>query len=104
MQADEEKWRLQYEKQVIDEEILMTQAEMEDKKNRDTIIKKNNQADILKQINERDREQRRVIQEKMFEERAAKLAELEYTRRIQDQKQTNAAILSQWKSQSSNFY
>lgn len=93
MQADEEKWRLQYEKQIIDEEIAKTQAEMEDKKNRDTIIKKNNQADILKQINERDREQRRVIQEKMFEERAAKLAELEYTRRIQDQKQTNAAIL-----------
>ncbi len=104
MQVDEEKWRVQYEKQIIDEEIAKTQAEMEEKKNRDTIIKKNNQADILKQINERDREQRRVIQEKMFEERAAKLAELEYTRRIQDQKQANAAILSQWKSQSSNFY
>jgi hypothetical protein len=28
---------------------------------RDTITKKNHQADILKQINERDREQRRVI-------------------------------------------
>jgi hypothetical protein len=40
----------------------------------------------------------------MFEERAAKLAELEYTRRIQEQKQQNATILSQWKSQSSNFY
>lgn len=47
----------------------------------------------MKQINERDREQRRVIQEKMFEERAAKLAELEYTRRIQDQKNANATVI-----------
>jgi hypothetical protein len=58
----------------------------------------------LKQINERDREQRRVIQEKMFEERAAKLAELEYTRRIQEQKNANATVLQQWKSQSSTFH
>jgi hypothetical protein len=40
----------------------------------------------------------------MFEERAAKLAELEYTKRIQEQKAINAATLQQWKSQSSNFY
>lgn len=84
MMANEDKWKIQHEKQIIDEEIVKTQAEQEEKKMRDTITKKNNQADILKQINERDREQRRVIQEKMFEERAAKLAELEYSRRIQD--------------------
>jgi hypothetical protein len=71
---------------------------------RDNLIKKNNQTDILKQINERDREQRRVIQEKMYEERAAKLAELEYARRIQDQKNANAKVLQQWKTQSQNFY
>lgn len=84
MMADEEKWRLQYEKEVIDEEIQRMQAEAEEKKQRDTLVKKNHQTDILKQINERDREQRRVIQEKMYEERAAKLAELEYSRRIQE--------------------
>lgn len=103
MIADEDKWKLQYEKQVIDEEIQRMQAEAEEKKARDAIQKKNHQTDILKQINERDREQRRAIQEKMYEERAAKLAELEYTRRIQDQKATNAQILQQWKTQSSNF-
>ena len=104
MLSEEEKWKVQYDKQVIDEEIQRTQAEAEEKKMRETISKKNHQADILKQINERDREQRRVIQEKMFEERAAKLAELEYSRRIQEQKATNANILQQWKSQSSTFY
>ena len=79
------------------------EAEAEDKKVRDTLTKKNHQTDILKQINERDREQRRTIQEKMYEERAAKLAELDYSKRIQEQKNTNQNILSQWKTQSSNF-
>ena len=79
-------------------------AEADEKKSRDVLTKKNHQTDILKQINERDREQRRVIQEKMYEERAAKLAELEYGRRIQEQKQANAAVLSEWKTQSSKFY
>lgn len=82
MMTDEEKWRLQYEKDIIASEIQRMQDEAEEKKTRDTLQKKNHQTDILKQINERDREQRRVIQEKMYEERAAKLAELEYSRRI----------------------
>jgi len=34
----------------------------------------------------------------MYEERAAKLAELEYQRKINNDKQQNATMLSQWKS------
>ena len=41
MQTEEEKWRLQYEKQLIEEEIARTQAEAEERKMRDTITKKN---------------------------------------------------------------
>ena len=104
MMTEEDKWRLQYEKQLIENEILKIQAEDEDKRNREALLKKNHQTDILKQINERDREQRRVIQEKMYEERAAKLAELEYSRRIQDQKNNNATVLQQWNTQSQNFH
>jgi hypothetical protein len=40
---------------------------------------------------------RRDLQEKMFEERAAKLAELEYSRRIQAEKQNNKEMLQTWK-------
>ncbi len=54
--ADEDKWKLNYEKQVIDDEISRMQAEAEERKQRDAIVKKNHQTDILKQINERDRE------------------------------------------------
>jgi len=38
--------------------------------------------DILRQMDEKDRVQRQYLQEKMYEERAAKLAELEYQRKI----------------------
>jgi len=43
--------------------------------------------DILKQMNEKDRVQRTFLQEKMYEERAAKLAELDYQRKINTDKQ-----------------
>ena len=42
--------------------------------------------DILKQMNEKDRVQRTFLQEKMYEERAAKLAELDYQRKINTDK------------------
>lgn len=50
--------------------------------------------DILKQMNEKDRIQRTFLQEKMYEERAAKLAELEYKRKIEGDKAQNATMLS----------
>lgn len=34
----------------------------------------------------------------MEEERAARLRELDYQRRIQQEKETNAAMLSEWKA------
>lgn len=53
----------------------------------------------MKQIGERDRAQRRELQEKMYEERSAKLAELQYTRKIQDQKNTNTNVLTDMRGQ-----
>lgn len=103
MVEDQQKWSLEYEKRIIGEENQRMQAEQEEKAVRDALSKKNHQTDIIRQINERDREQRRVIQEKMFEERAAKLAEIDYSRRIQEQKSTNTQLLNQMKTQSSAF-
>ena len=47
-------------------------------------------------MNEKDRIQRQYLQEKMYEERAARLAELEYQRKINADKASNAAIKLQW--------
>ena len=49
-------------------------------------------------MNEKDRIQRQYLQEKMYEERAARLAELEYQRKINADKASNAAIKLQWVS------
>jgi len=40
--------------------------------------KKTHQTDVLRQVGERDRTMRRDLQDRMYEERAAKLAEIEY--------------------------
>ena len=60
--------------------------------------KKAHQTDILRQVGERDRTMRRDLQDKMYEERAAKLAEIEYSRRIHEEKQNNKTLLDTWKS------
>ena len=41
---------------------------------------------------------RRDLQDRMYEERAAKLAEMEYMKRIDAEKQNNEQLLSTWKS------
>lgn len=40
----------------------------------------------------------------MYEERSAKLAELEYSRRIAGEKQNNAEMLDTWKGTVKNHY
>jgi len=60
--------------------------------------RKAHQTDTLRQVGERDRTMRRDLQDKMFEERAAKMAELEYQRRIKAEQQNNNTLLSTWKN------
>ena len=80
--GDEQKWLVENEKQMIDAEIERQNREHEERMLKDAVYRKKHQGDVLKQIGERDRAQRRELQEKMYEERAAKLAELQYTRKI----------------------
>ena len=53
---------------------------------------------MLRQVGERDRTMRRDLQDRMYEERAAKLAEMEYQRRIQAEQTNNDQLLSTWKN------
>ena len=99
----ENDWLLQNEKQLIDAEIERQNREHEEKMLKDAAYRKQHQGDVLRQIGERDRAQRRELQEKMYEERAAKLAELQYTRKIQDQKTTNTNLLADMRGQLSQY-
>jgi hypothetical protein len=90
-------WFKRYEKEQISAAINQQNSEFEARAAKESVARKNHQMDILKQMNEKDRVQRQYLQEKMYEERAAKLAELEYQRRIDADKASNAAMLTQWK-------
>ena len=41
---------------------------------------------------------RRDLQDRMYEERAAKLAEIEYQRRIRGEQENNDQLLNTWKN------
>jgi len=45
------------------------------------------------QMGDRDRVKRRDLQERMYEERAAKIAEMEYVRKVEEEKKRNAVLL-----------
>ena len=72
--------------------IAQQNAEYEARAAKEALARKQHQLDILKQMNEKDRVQRQYLQEKMYEERAARLAELEYQRKIQADKASNSII------------
>ena len=86
---EEAQWLKNYEKEQSDAEIARQTQAHESKTMQTAMAKKSHQTDILRQVGERDRTMRRDLQDKMYEERAAKLAEIEYTRRINAEKQNN---------------
>ena len=92
-------WLKQHEKKQIDEEIERQTRAHEEKAINDALAKKTHQTDVLRQVGERERTMRRELQDRMYEERAAKLAEIEYNRRIEAEKQANKNMLDTWKQQ-----
>lgn len=85
-------WFKNYERQQMETAIAQQNAEYEARAAKEALARKTHQLDILKQMNEKDRVQRQYLQEKMYEERAARLAELEYQRKIAADKAQNATI------------
>ncbi len=94
----EGEWMKQYERQNMESEVERQNRAYEEQMIKTSLAKKSHQTDVLRQVGERDRTMRRELQEVMYEERAAKLAELEYQRRIQTEKDNNNNMLSTWKS------
>lgn len=92
-QKAQAQWLKDNEAAKIADEVARQTAAFEEKKLKDALMRKTHQTDILRQVGERDRQMRRDLQDKMYEERAAKLAELEYTRRIDQEKSNNDTIL-----------
>jgi hypothetical protein len=94
----EQHWMKQYERENMEAEVDRQNKAYEEQMIKTSMMKKMHQTDVLRQVGERDRTMRRELQEVMYEERAAKLAELEYQRRIQTEKDNNQQMLNTWKS------
>ena len=88
----------QYERRNMEEEVDRENKAYEDQMLKTSLAKKSHQTDVLRQVAERDRTMRRDLQDVMYEERAAKLAELEYQRRIKTEMDNNKQMLNTWKS------
>ena len=71
-------WLKQNDKQMIDNEVNRLNQMHEERALKDAYERKTHQTDVLRQVGERDRTMRRDLQDRMYEERAAKLAEIEY--------------------------
>lgn len=95
---EEANWLKDYEKTENDDQIMRQTLAHEEKAMTTAMNKKSHQTDILRQVGERDRTMRRDLQDKMYEERSAKLAEIEYQRRINVEKNNNQTLLGTWKS------
>lgn len=91
-------WLKQHEKQQIDAEVDRQTKLHEDRALKEALDRKSHQTDVLRQVGERDRTMRRELQDRMYEERAAKLAEIEYQRRVNNEQNNNDKLLQTWKS------
>ncbi len=78
---------MEEEKKYLQAKLLREQAEQEEKEALARLKKKQNQGDVIEQVKVKERDKRRTEQEKMYEKRAAMLAELEYQRRIDQEKE-----------------
>ena len=84
---EDEKQQLLNERMSLDREIKNYQNAVQ-KINEEELMKRRKHQDDLKyQIAEKDKQRQRENQEKLYQERAAKLWELQYQKKINDQKE-----------------
>jgi len=74
------------EKRYLQAKQMREEAEEAERKALERLRKIKNQDDLVEQMKFKDREKRREEQEKMYERRAALLAEMEYRRKIEAEK------------------
>lgn len=61
MIRNEDQWLLDNEKRTLETQLERQAREAEEKSIKEALVKKNYQGDILRQVNERDRDKRREL-------------------------------------------
>lgn len=67
------------------------------------LARQQQQSDVLQQIGEKERLKRKEYQEEMYEQRAMKLAEIAYKKKIDDEKVNNEMILTRMRQSTRPF-
>jgi hypothetical protein len=89
-----EKETLFRERVELDNKIVTFSEECEKIQNEEFARRKKHQDDLKYQITEKDRMRQKETQDKIYEERAAKLWEMEYQKRINDHKELHQKRVS----------
>lgn len=95
---DEERKQIELERVVLDEEIKRYNERLEEIKREDAKIRKMHQGELIYQISEKEHQRRRELQDKLYEERAAQLWEIEYQKKINEQKEIHLTKLAEIKN------
>ena len=83
---EDEKGQILKEREILDEEIRKYNQMVEEINRQEALRRKTHQGELKYQINEKDNMRRKEQQDKLYEERAAQLWEMEYQKKLMNKK------------------
>ena len=101
---EDEKGQILKEREILDEEIRKYNQMIEEINRQEALRRKTHQGELKYQINEKDNMRRKEQQDKLYEERAAQLWEMEYQKKIDEQKALHLQRLAQIKARNNPQY
>ena len=101
---EDEKGQILKEREILDEEIRKYNQMVEEINRQEALRRKTHQGELKYQINEKDNMRRKEQQDKLYEERAAQLWEMEYQKKIDQQKALHLQRLAQIKARNNPQY
>ena len=101
---EDEKVQILKEREILDEEIRKYNQMVEEINRQEALRRKTHQGELKYQINEKDNMRRKEQQDKLYEERAAQLWEMEYQKKIDQQKALHLQRLAEIKARNNPQY
>ncbi|MCQ2820972.1 MAG: trichohyalin-plectin-homology domain domain-containing protein [archaeon] len=95
---ENEKNLLAQERAAADEDLLKYKAQIEEINKKEAARRKEHQNELMYQISEKEYQKRRELQDKLYEERAAQLWEMEYQKKINEQREIHLKKLAEIRS------
>ena len=95
---EEEKKQIEKERAILDNEIIQYNQKIAEIKREDAKRRKEHQSELIYQISEKENQKLKELQDKRYEERAAQLWEMEYQKKINQQREIHLKKLAEIKN------